>query len=144
MTSRELKYEDLKEAIKIALEGDNEIVSLYDPNIEVNSIEDVVNDIYRKLFEIKDFCICKGIYDNEKLIGYYSYIEKMLISFSLSSPNRTKKNLHQFFELIQKDLGNKFVCRLWSKNLRAIKWLIKNGFQFVDDENKITRLIYIK
>jgi hypothetical protein len=144
LTSRELKYEDLKEAIRIALEGDEEIVSLYDPNIEVNSIEDVVNDIYKKLFEISDFCVCKGIYEDEKLIGYYAYIEKMLISFSVSSPNRMKKSLHQFFELIQKDLGDQFVCRLWSKNLRAIKWLIKNGFQFVDDENQITRLIYLK
>jgi hypothetical protein len=144
LTSRKLKYKDLKEAIKIALEGDNEIVSLYDPNIEVNSIEDVVNDIDRKIFEIRDFCICKGIYDNENLIGYYAYIEKMLISFSLSSPNRTKEKLQQFFDLIKKDLGQQFVCRLWSKNLRAIKWLIKNGFQFVDDEDGITRLVYLK
>lgn len=142
MIAKEITYEELKKAIEIAFTGDDEIVALYDPNIEVSSVDDVIKDIDRKIFEIIGDCECKGIYDNEELIGYYVHMGKLLISFGLSSHYR--KNNKDFFELIKKDLVNYFGCRLWSKNKRAINWLIKNEMTFVDDENGITRLIYIK
>ena len=144
MTSRKISIEKLKESIEVAFDGDNEIVKLYDPNVEVGNIEDVINDIYNKIFEIKDLCICKGVYDSQTLIGYYIYSSILLISFSLNVKYRTESNLIDFFDIIKKDLGDEFGCRLWSKNKRAIKWLEKNGMEAVEDYNNITQLVYLK
>lgn len=144
MTSKKISIEKLKEAIEVAFDGDNEIVKLYDPNVEVGNIEDVINDIYNKIFEIKDLCICKGVYDSQTLIGYYIYSSILLISFSLNVKYRTESNLIDFFDIIKKDLGDEFGCRLWSKNKRAIKWLEKNGMEAVEDYNNITQLVYLK
>lgn len=144
MTSKKISIEKLKEAIEVAFDGDNEIVKLYDPNVEVRNIKDVVNDIYNKIFEIKDLCICKGVYDSQTLIGYYIYSSILLISFSLNVKYRTESNLIDFFDIIKKDLGDEFGCRLWSKNKRAIKWLEKNGMESIEDCNNITQLVYLK
>jgi hypothetical protein len=144
LTSKKISIEKLKEAIEVAFDGDNEIVKLYDPNVEVRNIKDVVNDIYNKIFEIKDLCICKGVYDSQTLIGYYIYSSILLISFSLNVKYRTESNLIDFFDIIKKDLGDEFGCRLWSKNKRAIKWLEKNGMESIEDCNNITQLVYLK
>ena len=144
MISKEIKYDDLYKAIKIALVEDKNIVELYDPNIRVENANDVVDDIYRKIFEIKEHCICKGVFEKEKLIGYYVYTDLLLLSFSISSQYRTRGFLRDFFSLIRRDLGKKFMCRLWSKNIRAIKWLLKNNFEIVESKNEITELVYLK
>ena len=144
MISKEIKYEGLYNAIKTSFEEDRNIVKLYDPNVQVESIDDVVNDINRKIFEIKEHCIFKGVYEREKLIGYYVYAELILISFSLSSQYRTRGYLRDFFSLIRRDLGKKFICKLWSKNTRAIKWLLKNNLEIIEEKDNITELIYLK
>lgn len=144
MIARKITYEQLQKAIKIAFEEDTKIVELYDPNVEVKSIEDVVNSISEKIFEIKDLCICKGVYEKGKLIGYYVYTDMLLISFSLSSQYRTRGYLREFFGMIRKDLGKKFVCRLWNKNIRAIKWLLKNDLEVIEDKDGIVQLVYLK
>ena len=133
----------LKEAIEIAFDGDEEIVELYDPNIKVNSVGEVVEDIYRKLFEIKNICIFKAVYTSQTLIGYYAYSDMLLISFGINNKYRTKENLSELFDVIRNDLGEVFGCRLWSKNLRAINWLKKNKMQVLDEYNNITELIYL-
>lgn len=117
---------------------------MYDPNVKIESIEDVVKSISEKIFEIKDLCVCKGVYEKGKMIGYYTYTNMLLISFSLSSQYRTRKYLREFFSMMRKDLGKEFVCRLWSTNKRAIKWLIKNDMEVLEEKDNIVELVYIK
>lgn len=144
MTSKYITYNELYNAIKIAFEGDSKVVELYDPNVVVNSIEDVSLNIFDKISEIKHLCEYKGVYEKNVLIGYYVYSDMLLISFCLRTEYRTRSYLKAFFKLIKKDLGNKFLCRLWSKNKRAIKWLIKNKLEILEDKDNITQLVYLK
>lgn len=144
MIARKITYSQLEKAIQVAFEEDTKIVELYDPNVEVKSIDDVVKSISEKIFEIKDLCICKGVYEKGKLIGYYVYTDMLLISFSLASQYRTRGHLREFFGMIRKDLGKKFVCRLWNKNIRAIKWLLKNDLEVIEDKDDIVQLVYLK
>lgn len=144
MISRRITYSQLEKAIRIAFEEDKQIVELYDPNVEVETIDDVIKSISEKIFEIKELCICKGVYEKGSLIGYYVYTDMLLISFSLASQYRTRGYLREFFGMIRKDLGKKFVCRLWNKNVRAIKWLIKNDLEVIEDKDNIVQLVYLK
>jgi hypothetical protein len=144
LIARKITYSQLEKAIQVAFEEDTKIVELYDPNVEVKSIDDVVKSISEKIFEIKDLCICKGVYEKGKLIGYYVYTDMLLISFSLASQYRTRGHLREFFGMIRKDLGKKFVCRLWNKNIRAIKWLLKNDLEVIEDKDDIVQLVYLK
>jgi hypothetical protein len=144
LITRRITYNQLEKAIQIAFEEDRQIVEMYDPNVKVESIEDVVKNISEKIFEIKDLCVCKGVYEKGKMIGYYTYTNMLLISFSLSSQYRTRKYLREFFSMMRKDLGKEFVCRLWSTNKRAIKWLIKNDMEILEEKYNIVELVYIK
>lgn len=144
MIAKEITYSQIEKAIRVSFEQDSKIVSLYDPNVEVANTDDVIASIYSKIFDIKDLCICKGVYEKGVLVGYYIYTEMLLISFSLSPQYRTRGYLRDFFSLIRRDLGKKFVCRLWSKNVRAIKWLIKNKLEVLEDNNNIVELVYLK
>jgi hypothetical protein len=94
MIARPITYDQLKEAVKIGFDGDSQIVSLYNPNVPVKTIEDVQNDIYARLkaFEVMGDVSIKGIYEKGKLIGYYFRHRGLLISFALACSFRTRKS----------------------------------------------------
>jgi hypothetical protein len=144
LIAKDITYEMLKEAIDVSFENDYDIISMYDPSVEVYNLSDVANSIYKKLFELKDIVECKGTYHKDKLMGYYIYIDSLLISFGINKKYRVPKHLDSFFELIKKDLGEIFICRLWDTNIRGIKWLVKKNMQIADIENNIVTLIFKK
>lgn len=139
MISKIIKYNDLGKAISIVFKEDNNLLEFYDPNVIVGSIEDIVKDVLLKI-KTYDNPIIKGVFEKNKLIGYYIYINNMLISFGLEKTYRVRKYLKKFFLLLRGDLGKGFICHLWNKNIRAIKWLLKNNMKIIDIYNKITKL----
>jgi hypothetical protein len=139
MIAKEITYSQLDKAIEIAFMEDKHIYSLYDPNVKIETVQDIVWDIPRK---IKGFNnpILRGVYERDELIGYFVYQGKMLISFSMAMKYRTRKYLREFFNLINKELKGEFVCYLWKRNLRAIKWLQKNGLEVFDYMEDVAKL----
>jgi len=140
MIAKEIDNRQLKLAISVGFDGDHKVVSLYDPNVPVSSIADVQADILRKLNELDELKIM-GVFDKSKLIGYYVCRGGLLISFALSVSFRTRSYLRKFFALINAEFQGCFVCLLWTKNERGIKWLVKNGMQVAARDNNITQLI---
>lgn len=131
----------MKEAIRIAFDSDEMIVKFYDPTVKVYEVDQVVEDIYRKLVEYDLLYEFKFV---EVPDGYFAYMPGTLVSFGLSPKARTPERLNEFWDRIVKELGGTFECMLWSKNLRGIKWLQKMGMR-IDREteyegNKITVL----
>lgn len=131
----------MRESIRKAFEGDEEIVKLYDPTVQVSDVDQVVEDIYRKLVEYDLLYQFKFV---EVPDGYFCYMPGTLVSFGLSKQVRTPERLTQFWEGIVEELGGTFDCMLWSRNTRGIRWLQKMGMR-VDREveyegNKITVL----
>lgn len=139
MTSKEITYTLLGKAIEVAFKEDKHIYSLYDPNVKVETLEDIVKDIPRKIKGFKS-PILRGVYEKEELIGYFVYQGKMLISFSIAMKYRVRKYLREFFNLINKELKGDFVCYLWKRNLRAIKYLQKNGLEVFDYAEDVAKL----
>jgi len=136
---RDILYEDLLKAIKIAFEGDNDIFNFYDPNENPKDIKDIVEDIGSKILEYEGG-IYRGVYDDKNLVGYFVYIDNVLISFALNIKYRVKEWLDFLYESIKKELGL-FICCLWNTNKRAIKWLQKNNMKINYFDNNITELI---
>ena len=131
----------MKQSIHTAFEGDDEIVKLYDPTVEVRFVDEVVEDIYRKLVEYDLLYQFKFV---ELPDGYFCYIPGTLVSFGLNKKSRTTERLAEFWDAIVAELGGTFECMLWSKNKRGIGWLKKMGMRIekeVEYEgNKITVL----
>jgi hypothetical protein len=142
MILKEITYHQLKEAIRVSFTSDNDIKSFYDSSVSINSVDDIVEDIYKKVLEYNNYdgkLIIKGAYDGEELIGYVVVFNNLLISFALAVEHR-KSNGAEFFELIKKELKSDFVCLLHSINVRARKWLEKNGMKTIFSDNKIVKL----
>ena len=141
MKTKVIKYEILREAIRIAFHDDKDIYSLYDPNVKVESLDEIVNNISSKIL---DYGECKyiGVFENTKLIGYFVYKEDRLISFSINIEYRVRKYLREFFRLIKSEIKGHFNVFLWNINIRAIKYLIKQGMEVTYKNNEITQLLY--
>lgn len=141
MISKIITYDQLEKAIKISFEGDKEVLSIYDPNVVVNSADDIAVDILRKVKDHGEVQI-KGVYDKNKLIGYFIRRGGMLISFGISMEYRLRQFKRGLFDIIKKDFRGMFICFLWSKNVRAIRYLEKNGMKVMQTDHQLTKLIY--
>lgn len=139
MKIKKISYSQLKEAIRVAFDGDSEIFNLYDPNVSVSSIDELVNDVYWKISEYNDVDLF-AVYEKEILIGYFVTSKKQLISFGLSVNYRLGKYVNNFYWMIKKKLGDDFFVLLWKKNVRAMRWLIKNGMAITFSQNQIIKL----
>lgn len=145
MIAKIINNDQFKEAIKIAFQEDKDLHKFYDPNKRVDTIDDIVNDVHFKVSEFNSMGLSadveiKGLYEKGKLVGYYVFRPSLLISFSLNVQYRTRPYLKSFWGLIKKDLERGFNCYLWSKNIRAVKWLQKMGMQIVSIDNLLTKL----
>lgn len=140
MTSKEITYDQLEAAIRIAFLNDRDIFKFYDKNVIVTNLDELSNDIMEK---IKGYPEAKfmAIYEKDKLIGYFVYMDGTLISFGLNVEYRVRKSLRDFFKHIKKTIKGRFYCTLWSRNIRAVKYLMKQGMQIIDTNPHITKLV---
>lgn len=129
----------LQEAIAISFYQDKVAFDMYDPNVKVETLNDIVENILFKIGTYPD-AIFMGIYDKNKLIGYFVYKEKQLISFALAKEYRTRSYLREFFKVIKTTIKGNFMCLLWAKNIRAIKYLMKNKMEIINQNDKIIQL----
>jgi hypothetical protein len=136
---------DNRTYIQKAFEDDFLIYDFFDPNVNVSSIDEIVENIHTKILEYEDLfeCVFEGLDD-----GYFFYTKepKLLVSFGVNINSRNKERLSEFWDLICKSIGDDFNCFLWYKNSRGIKWLQKMGMKIEDtiaiENNFITRLKY--
>lgn len=144
MITKEVSYNQLEPAVRVAFENDNDMLRLYDKNVIVNNLEDVIIDVLHKLKEYPSVypdTIFKSVVDKNKTVGYIVFKEETLISFGLCMEYRKRKYLNDFFSLIRKELKGHFCCTLWSRNIRAVKWLLGMGLKIYDTNPYVTILI---
>jgi hypothetical protein len=126
MIAKPVTYKKIENGIYTAFKDDKDIFNFYDPNVQVSNINDIVNDIRGKALTYGNDVEYREVYCKNELAGYFFFYKKLLISFALNNKFRTRGNLRDFFRLIKTEIGNGFQCFLWSKNTRAVKWLLKN------------------
>lgn len=57
--------------------------------------------------------------------------DNILYSFGVHPEKKTEENLKLFWEYLENEHDDGFLCYLYSNNIRAIKWLKKNGMSEV-------------
>lgn len=130
----------LKRVLENTYEGDEAIVKLYDPNVSVSSVKEVVDNIFEKIERYGEAAISYAVRLEGNEIGYFVLSGDFLVSFGLNVRHRTTETLRSFFEVMKSNMPADFVCALWSKNERAIRWLTKNGMKNLLIKNEITVL----
>ena len=143
-----VKEQDYEQIVRDTFEDDYELFEFY--HFITGDKEKALNDTIEKIVNFKNempnanykFFAVK---DEGGTIGYFSIANnKILHSFGLELPYRTKQNLHDFINLIKEEKVE--LCILYSKNERAINFLTKNGFVFQNEieyeSDKITILKY--
>jgi hypothetical protein len=130
-----------KDKIYHAFEGDFEnIQPMYDPSVIIDSLADLVDDIYRKICHWAMGYPSKFIALEHGYIFYctnFSSPGPLLISFGVNYRYRKSVDL---FAAIKQNLGEHFECMLHSNNTRAIRWAEKNGMK---KEELITNVTYL-
>jgi len=145
MTSKVISYETLNDAIRIAFENDEDLLSFYDPNKQLNSIEEIISDVAAKIkTHDNGELVIRGIYEGTYgLMGYFVFKNRLLISFGMDVKYRNKRCLKTFWKIIKREMNDEVACMLWSKNIRAIKWLAKNGMKVLFANEQVTQLVLI-
>ena len=135
--------------MKVAFDGDYELIKYYDSASNVDSIDSMVTDV---LIKIKDYpkwfnsCYSYSVSNDEEPIGYLFITKEpnLLVSFSINKNFRDKDNLKSYFDCIVKEFNTDFDCLLFSHNDRAINWLKRCGMVEVKEfyQEGITKLNY--
>jgi len=144
MTTKTIPYSQLESAVRVTFENDKEIFKFYDKKAVVTNLDELGSDVAKKLKEYADVfqdTEFKIVVDKNKTVGYIVFKEETLISFGLAFEYRQRKYLNEFFSLIKKELRGRFIVMLWSRNIRAVKWLMKNGLKILDTNPETTTLI---
>lgn len=141
MIAKPITYKEFEQVLYTVFESDDRIYKLYDPKVTINNTEDIVRDIVLKVRTYEN-AVYKGIFEKGKLIGYYVYEDNSLVSFGLNPQYRVRNYLREFFGIIKKELTRPFFCVLHSRNVRAVKYLIKQGCEINDSNPLQTQLIY--
>lgn len=149
--------DDFLNLIQDCYRGDKKGLARYlDPinGIDIKTTDDAALETKRKLIEYRDYGIalrCYSVVSGGESIGYFVYFYNSeanayaLVSFGVRMQNRTMSELKRFYSLIKKTISGRFYCQLWSKNIRAIKWLMRCGM--VDagkeyfEQNELTNLV---
>lgn len=143
VTLKPISDDELEAAIRVAFEGDEAIYEYYDPNVPVASLEEIVRDVSRKIKAVQatDFLQNWGIFEGEKLIGYSVTGENFLFSFGVNIRYRKREILQEWWKQIKELMKQDFAVLLYSRNSRAIQFLLKNGCEIEREEDGITYLI---
>jgi len=143
----EIPFVDIKERIKIAFDGDDDLVIFYDKALNLKSTNEMVNTTFYKLEEYySSFSESKilpfSVDLNGVSIGYVFLLKNpdLLVSFSINKLHRTKNKLIGLFSMIKSFFDNGFSCLLYNENTRAINWLKKCGMNVVLVNNEFTKL----
>lgn len=72
---------------------------------------------------------------NGQEIGYTVTFENCLYAFGINIRFRQAVILKEWMEAVKKVMPDRFMCHLYSNNIRAIKFLQKNKF-YIIEENK--------
>ena len=140
MKSKLITYKELQKAIEVTFNGDTKIFENFDKNVPVKTYQEVIDNVLEKIRTYSD-CQYLGFYVKGEIAGYAVYQEKLLISFGIKPSCRTTKDKNRMFQKIKEHLSKPFYCHLWSRNVRAIKWLVKQKLTIVESNPSYTQLI---
>jgi hypothetical protein len=139
MIAKTIEYNELEKAIRVSFKDDKDILTLYDPLVKTETVEDIVSDIVKKI-KTHGKVIIKGVYEKNKLIGFFIRAGGLLVSFGIAVEYRVRRFKNKLWQLIREEFKGIFKCYLWTTNQRAIKFLQKCGMIVTNSDERLTEL----
>lgn len=134
----------LYEAILVAFLDDNLLLNKY--HIHSGTLVECVNDTYLKIIDADNMYPLEWyiIHDGLQTIGYcvISKTYSFIYSFGINIYYRTSENMFDWFEEVKELFDGGFTCGLWTKNDRAIDYLVRNGMSVYDKTDLEIHLKY--
>ena len=117
---------------------DKDLLKYFDPNSNAKNNFEASIEIYNTL--VNDFSCKWDCFFEKNEMGYVFHKKGQLLSFCIKPEFRNKENLNIFSNFIRAELGDSFICYLYSINTRAIGFLEKMGMKKIESNNLITLL----
>ncbi len=131
----------IKNAIESVFLKDDDLHLFFDPSSKATTNEQRAEEIYEKcLFEMAEYqCQFYIVLYGSIKVAYWLYNKdtKRIVSFGVMPIYRKDLYLVRWFRHVH---GSMFWIALYTKNQRAIKFLIKNGMVQMKEEEGITYL----
>jgi hypothetical protein len=121
-------WEDIKSIVEECFSGDEDLLNKY--HIKAGrGLDECVADTYNvlKMYTAFDFEFYK--IDDDGLVGFIGVEPSIrhLTTFCLKKQCRTKENKWKLWEMINSFFEKGFMCGIYKRNSRAIKFLTDNG-----------------
>lgn len=128
----------VKDIVRFAFDGDEDISMYCDPNDKLKTIEELVGVICDKILDYYFFgdCVFKPLVVEDSLVGYYFTCGDLLVSFGVNKEFRKSEFLREVFKEISGSFKGEFYSYMWERNTRAIEWLKKCGMEEVECQIK--------
>lgn len=138
----EIELFQIRRYVTIAFQDDQELIDKFH-KINGDLVKCVDSTVGFIQFHSKHYVLrYYAVFFNSIPIGFtvISIVSRLLYSFGLNINYRTKQNVSTWFNMTKQLLPNGMTCILWSKNSRAINFLIRNGLKISSKENELTVL----
>lgn len=141
----EVSFKELENLVRIGFGDDPELLNKYqelDTDFET-TVQRNVSRI-KEYHQIKELTIYELRYGGT-VIGFtvLDLAENILYSFGINRKWRKGNVVTAWIEDIKRKCDNMFACVLFSKNQRAIRFLLKNGMKIASKNDHMTHLIYM-
>jgi len=132
----------LYDAIFVAFAGDNDLVERW--HILGGTLEACVADTYNKIVHATSIMAMDWyeVWIDDTKVGYtvLSRSYNILYSFAINISFRGPAVQEEWFHKVGHLLRGEFFCTLWSKNERAIQFLVKHGMEIFSQDGEATQL----
>lgn len=141
ITLKKISQAELRPLVELSFKDDEDLVCKY--HICEQGFEECVEHTLGRIntFKGEEKPSYFKVVFNKIAIGFLVISYKRLYSFGVSIKYRTKLVLTQWWEAVKKKVGREFICSLYSKNTRAIQFLLRQGMKIGEVRNNIVTLI---
>lgn len=121
----------IKDFIEIGFRDDPELLSTY--HISPGTLVHCVDHNYKTVVDSNESAEYYKVISDGQPIGFTVIMRKpvpLLLSFGINIQYRKKEILQGWLHELSDLFRDPFVVTLWPKNIRAIHFFLKNGFNF--------------
>lgn len=143
VTLKKISLPEVRKGVAIAYDGDQELFDKYHvAPCDFFHACMITLEMIRDTAKQEKLSYYKVVYKQIN-IGYVVIFHDFLYSYGINPKFRKKEILIQWWAEIKKLLGKRFVTMLYENNIRALKFLEKQGMKIaqVDEANKTITLI---
>lgn len=144
ITLKKISLYELPELIYLCYKGDDDLLNKY--HIAKLDLETAVQSTFGMIHtasRIKKISCYKVVYQKQPIGYVVTYGGNFLYSYAIAMKFRKKDILKNWWNEVKKILDEDFSSMLYSNNVRAVEFLIKNGMKVMQEDKQNQVLTFI-